>query len=495
MADERLLDEPDNSAMLLPPMGRAWAQRWFVYLAFFFPALAGFLFGYDIGAASGAVNSVNELVGLSSIMKSLLTSSSLIGATVGSIAVFWLGEPLGRRREILTGATLYVLGSALSAISPNGIILYSALVGRAIYGLGIAFSMHAAPVYISEMSPSDIRGQLVSAKEGFIVFGIMAGFSVSAACQAVMSKDAAFRGIWAVPLLIGTGIFVGMFSMPPSPRWLLLQASRQLASANKYRDQAVKALQRFRRGASDAQIEAEVAEIEQSLGTDFETSWKDLLDARRALVAGLGLISLQQLTGQPSVLYYQQQIFEAAGFGSFSKYATVIIGAAKLIATLFAVRYVDNFGRRPLLFVGTTMMLVSLVVLGTGFFFSTREGDSVTLPPGWPPVIVVTLVAYVCGYQVGFGPIAWLIISEVFPLKTRTRALSAAVTVNFGFNLLMTFTLQLLQDAFDSISPGKGQSYLFYLYGVLCVLSLVFVWAFVPETKGKSLEEIQQMLK
>mmetsp|Transcript_34770 Transcript_34770/g.66780 ORF Transcript_34770/g.66780 Transcript_34770/m.66780 type:complete len:194 (-) Transcript_34770:154-735(-) len=183
MADERLLDEPDNSAMLLPPMGRAWAQRWFVYLAFFFPALAGFLFGYDIGAASGAVNSVNELVGLSSIMKSLLTSSSLIGATVGSIAVFWLGEPLGRRREILTGATLYVLGSALSAISPNGIILYSALVGRAIYGLGIAFSMHAAPVYISEMSPSDIRGQLVSAKEGFIVFGIMAGFSVSAACQ------------------------------------------------------------------------------------------------------------------------------------------------------------------------------------------------------------------------------------------------------------------------------------------------------------------------
>ena len=178
----------------------------------------------------------------------------------------------------------------------------------------------------------------------------------------------------------------------------------------------------------------------------------------------------------------------------------MIVGAAKLVATLFTVSVVDRFGRRPLLFAGVSMMLFALILLIAGFQLASPDlasgsDDGVLLAAGWPPVIVFALVLYVCGYQVGFGPIAWLIISEVFPIKTRTRALSLAVIVNFGFNLLATFCLKPLQTGMDSISPGKGSSYLFMLYAMFCVVSIAFVHRFVPETKGKTLEQIEELLR
>jgi len=476
------------------PLLMAKPSRMLVYIAFIFPALAGFLFGYDIGAASGAVDAISDYTEVTSLMKSLLTSSSLIGATIGSVAVFWAGEPLGRRRELILGSCLYLIGSLITVVPAKSFALAFALTGRIVYGFGYAFSMHAAPVYISEMAPADVRGRLVSAKEGFIVLGILMGFTVSALCDVAVDAAVKWRIVWGVPILVSVAIISGMLAMPPSPRWLLLKSVRNLATGSVHRAAAVAALARFRGGAAADDVEAEVVEIERSLEDDSGAGWEDLFKARRALVAGLGLISLQQLTGQPSVLYYQTAIFKAAGFGSFSSSAAVIVGAAKLLATLFTVRFVDRFGRRPLLFAGISMMLAALAVLGVGFFLADSHGDELTLPEGWPPVIIFALVLYVCGYQVGFGPIAWLIISEVFPLNCRTRALSAAVTVNFGFNLLMTFTLTPLQSAFDQLQPGKGQSYLFFLYALLSAVSMFFVYTSVPETKGKSLEEIQALL-
>jgi len=251
-------------------------------------------------------------------------------------------------------------------------------------------------------------------------------------------------------------------------------------------------------------LEAELAEIESTLQSQVaeESSggFGELLAARRALVAGLGLICLQQLTGQPSVLYYQETIFKDAGFGSSASLTSVIVGAAKLIATLFSVRFVDRFGRRPLLFAGISMMLAALILLSVAFQLASPDLGSgadggVILADGWPPIVVFALVLYVCGYQIGFGPISWLLISEIFPIKSRTRALSLAVIVNFGFNLGATFALSPLQTAMDSLSPGKGSSYLFMIYAVLCVVSQVFVFKCVPETKGKTLEEIEEMLR
>jgi len=296
--------------------------------------------------------------------------------------------------------------------------------------------------------------------------------------------------------------------MPPSPRWLLLRYQRAKPSLepsdwqHPLRAAALASLVRFRRGLPLEVVEAELNEICASLDSEVaeEGSYAELFRSPRALIAGLGLISLQQLTGQPSVLNYQEPIFEDAGFASFASTAAVIVGAAKLAATLCTVSIVDRFGRRPLLFIGIGMMLVALTLLTVGFQLASPDvgsGDSkaVHLAQGWPPVIIFALVLYVCGYQIGFGPITWLIISEVFPLRTRTRALSMAVVVNFGFNLGVTFALDPMEQWIDTLSPGRGPSYLFMIYAMFSVLSMLFVYKCVPETKGKSLEQIEAMLR
>jgi len=501
----------DDSALLERQHGKASLA--FVYLAFLFPAMAGFLFGYDIGSTSGAVRSLRLLVGFEAkgMWTSATTSASLMGATLGSVLAFWVGEPLGRRRELLVGSSLYLFGSLLCVAAPESGAAYGAVfAGRWLYGLGVAFSMHAAPVYISEMAPSAVRGMLVGGKEGFIVGGILAGFAAAAVGEAALPATSVFRGVWALPVPISLVIFGGMWLMPPSPRWLLLRAASSSARQDLEgspvldpggRSAALAALSRFRRGSSPSAVEAELAAIEATLAEVSVAragSWAEMLTSRRALLAGLGLISLQQLTGQPSVLYYQDAIFRDAGFGDFASKAGVLVGVAKLAATVCSVAAVDRFGRRPLLQAGIGMMTMALLLLAVGFQFKVpgeAPGEYVLPPGAWPPVVVFALMLYVCGYQVGFGPIAWLIISEVFPIKTRTRALSMAVTVNFGFNLLVTFLLSPLQTALDALSPGKGSSYLFAIYAALCLVSSTFVHACVPETKGKSLEQIEAMLR
>lgn len=334
------LDEP-----LIAPGRRS---HLFVYVAFIFPAFAGFLFGYDIGGTSGAVHSLSILakqtagVTLSTLEVALYTSASrnvrryrsldscgavpscphpltcprrrlasrlsnftthtVTGALGGSILVFWIGEPLGRRREIMCGSVLFMLGSLISGLgdaSPRSVIA-----GRAIYGLGIALSMHAAPVYISEIAPAEKRGLLVSLKEGFIVLGILAGFAGTALAEATIAPASVYRAVWLPAAALGVVIFIGMSHLPPSPRWLLLRGASRLTAAA--------ALRRFRRGLPEEIVQAELSQIEATMAraddaadaaADGGTSvggWAEMMRSRRALVAGIGLIALQQLTGQPS---------------------------------------------------------------------------------------------------------------------------------------------------------------------------------------------------
>ena len=443
------------------PPRRARCTEPIVFLTFIFPALAGFNFGFDIGAASGAVRSLTELTPLGTLGTSLLTSASLFGALAGSIVVFWAGDPLGRRRELLIGSALYLLGSLLSSLPSKDDALAFAAFGRTLYGLGIAFSMHAAPVYISEMAPPSMRGLLVSLKEGFIVGGIMIGFAASAVAEASVPPDAVWRTVWSLPALPAVLILGGMGAMPASPRWLLLR-SKSASTADEaaaYRERAQASLRRIRRSVAHAEqpdassapaapassalphvsllpaasptsdsspasdgiasdgmaeggcarlellVATELREIEETLGGETGGGgeggggWAEILSARRALTAGLGLVMLQQLTGQPSVLYYQEAIFRDAGFGAAAASSSVIVAAAKLAATLATVLTVDRFGRRPLLFVGISMMLGALLVLAAAFALSHQEGGATELPDGLALVVVCALMLYVCGYQ------------------------------------------------------------------------------------------------
>lgn len=467
--------------------GEGFQARLRVYIAFLPPAFAGFLYGYSIGAASGSVSSLDAMLEtpMSMLATSALTSAETSGALLASVVAFYMGDILGRRRELLVGAAFYFVGTLVTQVASGGVAYAFAFLGRLVYGMGIGFSMHAAPVYIAEISPADVRGTLIATKEAFIVLGILSGYGVVALIDSGVTESAQWRISWGVPGLISAGIFAAMLSQPYSPRWLVLQHRV---------DDALASLHTLRPMASDVALRGEIAEMQATLAAEKppdggETElqrWRQLCSARRALVACLGLIVFQQITGQPTVLYYAQTIFEDCGFAvDAAKSADVIIGVAKLIATCVSVPLVDRAGRRPLLLGGISLMLAALVLLAAGFGTVDPSG---AISGTWSGVVVVALVLYVSGYQMGYGPIAWVLIGECFPLHSRGRALGVAAVLNFGLNAVVTLTSGALTEA-------VSQSAIFAFYAVMCVCSLAHVYTLVPETRGKTLEQIEELMR
>ncbi|XP_057789924.1 D-xylose-proton symporter-like 3, chloroplastic [Salvia miltiorrhiza] len=463
----------------------AWSS---VLLPFVFPALGGLLFGYDIGATSGAAISLTspELSGinwfnLSAIHLGLVVSGSLYGALFGSLIVYPLADFLGRNRELIIAALLYLSGGLLTAYSPGLGVL---LLGRCLYGLGIGMAMHGAPLYIAETCPSQIRGTLISLKELFIVLGILLGYFVgSFEINAVGGWRYMFGFSAPIALIMG----LGMWSLPPSPRWLLLRAVQGKGSLQEYKEKAVLALNKLRGRstddkASEKQIEETIVSLKTAYaGQDSEASFLEVFQgpSLKAFIIGGGLVLFQQITGQPSVLYYAGPILQTAGFSAAADATklSVVVGIFKLLMTGVAVLKVDDLGRRPLLIGGVGGLALSLLLLSAYYKFLG----------GYPLVAVAALLLYVGCYQISFGPISWLMVSEIFPSRTRGKGISLAVLTNFGSNALVTF-------AFSPLKELLGAENLFLLFGAIAILALVFVVVYVPETKGLSLEEIESKL-
>ncbi|KAG7538313.1 Major facilitator superfamily domain [Arabidopsis suecica] len=459
-----------------------------VILPFIFPALGGLLFGYDIGATSGATLSLQSPVlsgttwfNFSPVQLGLVVSGSLYGALLGSISVYGVADFLGRRRELIIAAVLYLLGSLITGCAPDLNIL---LVGRLLYGFGIGLAMHGAPLYIAETCPSQIRGTLISLKELFIVLGILLGFSVGSFQIDVVGGWRYMYGFGTpVALLMG----LGMWSLPASPRWLLLRAVQGKEQLQEYKEKAMLALSKLRgRPPGDKISEKLVDDAYVSVKTAYEDekSGGNFLEVfqgpnLKALTIGGGLVLFQQITGQPSVLYYAGSILQTAGFSAAADATrvSVIIGVFKLLMTWVAVAKVDDLGRRPLLIGGVSGIALSLFLLSAYYKFLG----------GFPLVAVGALLLYVGCYQISFGPISWLMVSEIFPLRTRGRGISLAVLTNFGSNAIVTF-------AFSPLKEFLGAENLFLLFGAIALVSLLFVILVVPETKGLSLEEIESKI-
>ncbi|CAI9106843.1 OLC1v1006076C1 [Oldenlandia corymbosa var. corymbosa] len=463
----------------------AWSS---VVLPFLFPALGGLLFGYDIGATSGATISLlsPELSGtnwfnLSPVELGLVVSGSLYGALLGSLLVYPLADFLGRRRELITAAILYGLGGALTAYAPGLMVL---LFARLVYGLGIGLAMHGAPLYIAETCPSQIRGTLISLKELFIVLGILLGYFVG---SNYINTIGGWRFMYGLSAPIALLMGFGMLSLPPSPRWLLLRAVQGKGLLQEYKEKAINALGKLRgRPAGDKISEQQIEETLVSLKTAYtdqesEGSFLEVFQgpSLKAFIIGGGLVLFQQITGQPSVLYYAGSILQTAGFAAAADATrvSVVIGLFKLLLTGIAVLKVDDLGRRPLLITGVGGLTLSLLLLWAYYKFLG----------GFPLVAVAALLLYVGSYQVSFGPISWLMVSEIFPLRTRGKGISLAVLTNFGSNAIVTF-------AFSPLKELLGAENLFLLFGAIALLSLLFVIAYVPETKGLSLEEIESKI-
>ncbi|VVB14867.1 unnamed protein product [Arabis nemorensis] len=451
-------------------------------LPFLFPALGGLLYGYEIGATSCATISIQSpsLSGvswynLSSLDVGLVTSGSLYGALFGSIVAFSIADVIGRRKELILAAFLYLVGALVTTLTPSYFVL---IIGRVTYGVGVGLAMHAAPMYIAETAPCQIRGQLVSLKEFFIVLGMVGGYGIGSLTVNILSG---WRYMYATSVLLAVVMGIGMWWLPASPRWLLLRVIQGKGNVENQKEAAVKSLCRLRGPAFVDSAAEQVNEILAELsfvGEDKEAKFGELFQGKclKALIIGGGLVLFQQITGQPSVLYYAPSILQTAGFSAAgdATRVSILLGVLKLIMTGAAVVVIDRLGRRPLLLGGVSGMVVSLFLLGSYYiFFSTA-----------PVVAVVALLLYVGCYQLSFGPIGWLMISEIFPLKLRGRGLSIAVLVNFGANALVTFAFSPLKELF-------GAGILFFGFGVICVLSLLFIFFIVPETKGLTLEEIE----
>ncbi len=436
----------------------------FVYLAAAFAALGGLLFGYDTGVISGAVLFITRDFALAVFPQELVVSVVLAGAAVGALTGGRFADRLGRRRTLIITSIIFIAGALICAAATS---LSMLVIGRLIVGLGIGVACSTVPMYISEVSPAHARGWQVSLSQLAITVGILAAYLVDYG-YAARGQGRWMLGLAAVP---GAILGLGMLFLPESPRWLARRGEGARARS---------VLERIR-GTSD--VDAEIEEIRDSLQHSEEHGrWADLLHpaVRPALVIGIGLAIFQQVTGINTVIYYAPTIIRSAGIPSDSGaiLATAGIGLVNVVMTIVSMWLIDRAGRRPLLLVGIAGMTVSLAMLGMAFRLPTGHSSL-----AW--VAVITLMAYVAFFAISLGPIFWLLISEIYPLKIRGLAEGTAAGANWSFNLLVSIT-------FLSLLQALGPSLTFWMYGALAIAAWLFSYYLVPETKGKTLEEIEE---
>ncbi|HUX86045.1 MAG TPA: sugar porter family MFS transporter [Chloroflexota bacterium] len=435
----------------------------FVYVAAIFAALGGLLFGYDTGVISGAILFVKDQFSLSSGTESEVVSSVLWGAVVGALFGGWLADRFGRRPVILGAAVTFVIGAIGTALTPTVSWLIG---GRVVVGIAIGVASLIAPMYIAEIAPPAIRGTLVSINQLALVSGILVAYLIDYA----LAGAEAWRWMFALAAFPAAVLAIGMLFLPESPRWLI---------AHDHLAQGRQVLTRIRAGKT-AETEREIADIRSGLALQGR-GWDELRHpgVRPALLVGVLLALFQQLTGINTVIYYAPTIFQYAGITSSSAaiLATVGVGVINVLTTIVAVRLIDRTGRRPLLLVSLVGMTVSLVALGLAFR-SPSTGGAV----GW--FAAASLAVYIASFAVGLGPVFWLLISEIYPLSVRGVGMSLATVVNWVTNLLVALTFLTLIDHLGK--PGT-----FWLYASISVVAVIFSTLFIPETKGKSLEEIE----
>ena len=435
--------------------------RKFVYLAAAVSALGGMLFGYDIGVISGAILFIKKDFSLSAGVEEIVVGSVLLGSLVGAAVGGILADSFGRRKLLMVTAFVFGLGAIAAALAPDSAWLIAA---RIVAGAAIGIASFVAPLYISEIAPVDIRGKLVSINQLALTGGIVVSYLI----DYVFADTQAWRWMFAMALIPAAAFGFGLMFIPDSPRWLV---SRGRAA------QARVALTRIR---PREEVEDELRRIQHSVGQQ-QANWSELLSPmlRSAMIVGVGLAIAQQITGINTVIYYAPTIFRLAGLSSASVaiLASVGVGVVNVVLTMAAMQLIDRVGRRPLLLVSLAGMALSLFVLGLAFALPQASGNL-----GW--IAVGSLMIYVGSFAIGLGPVFWLVLSEIYPLHIRGRAMSIGTAVNWSVNLIVALT-------FLTLTQVLGNAATFWLYGIVSVGAWLFAFFLVPETKGKTLEEIE----
>jgi sugar porter (SP) family MFS transporter len=435
--------------------------------------LAGLLFGYDQGVISGALPLLQADLDLSTLESEIVTSWVTLGALVGALVAGGTADRIGRRWTAVGAGVLFAIGALVEAVAPDAGWL---TVGRVITGLGVGVASVVAPLYAAEMAPKSLRGRFVSTYQLAITVGI---FLAYLADDALTPSDR-WRTMFALAVIPGVALAIGFILMPESARWLLKMGRREDAHASLVKVDGAEVADAHL-ATLESDLEAEAKEGQASWGEVFSPG------LRRALWVGIGLAVFQQVTGINAIIYYANEIFAEAGFTTAEEQAKATlyaVGATNMLATLVAVAWVDRFGRRPLLFTGLVGMAVSLAAVGMSFAALENDPDGQASTVGGI-VTVLALVVFIASFAFSMGPVVWTLISEIYPNRVRGRAIAVATAVNW-------FSAFLVAQFFLSIVDAIGESTTFFIFSALCVVTYVFVWRYVPETKGRSLEEIQE---
>lgn len=435
------------------------SSRWIL----FFGALGGLLYGFDQGVISGVLLFIHDDFPMSSFMEGVVVSSLLFGAIIGSAGAGWLADKIGRRKAIAIIALLFIVGSIGSAVALG---VPTLILARIINGIGVGGSMAIVPVYMAELAPTHIRGKLTALYQLALTSGILASYF----SNHLLAPMEAWRWMLAVSAVPGILILAGLIFMPESPRWLLR------------RNEVVKAREVMKLFRNPTEVEAEIKAVQQVDREEDvgETAFSILKMkwVRPMLIIAVMVGVFQQIVGINAVIYYAPTIFASAGMeNAASTLGTMGIGVANVLMTIVAIMTVDKLGRKKLLNIGGLGMSVSLIVLSS-ILFTVGLNDTTA----W--LTVAFLALYVMSFAVSWGAVAWVIIPELFPLKARGAGTGLAIMGMSSANLVVTLVFPMLLDL-------VGIAWMFTAFAVIAAASVGFVKFFVPETKGRSLEQIE----
>lgn len=436
-----------------------------LYVVAIIASLGGLLSGYDTGVISGALLFINESWNLADTTQGILVSSVLIGAVIGAATNGILADMFGRKKIIMATAVIFTLGSIMCAFAPNIFVL---IASRIFVGFAVGVVNFVVPLYLSEISPKHLRGTLVSLYQWAITAGILFSYFINA-----VFAHAVYNWRWMLfaGVIPGIVLFVGMCFMHDTPRWLV----------SKKRDEEAKIA--FKKIEPEVDTEKEIEDIRKTIlneGTKSDKKFRLKKWMIMPFVVGIGIMFAQICTGINTIIYYAPTIFKNAGFESniTAIYATTGIGVINFLMTIVALFFTDKLGRKPLLYFGLTGVMLSLIALGCGFAFADFFGDNLK----W--VTVGSLVIYIICFAMSLGPIGWILVSEVFPLRIRGVAMSICTVSNFAFNFFVV-------SSFPILLHRIGGAWTFGGFGIVSLLCIVFVYFCVPETKGISLETIE----
>lgn len=457
---------------------RGSSTRKYVFACAVFASLNNVLLGYDVGVMSGAIIFIQKDLNITEVQEEILVGILSIVSLFGSLAGGKTSDVVGRKWTMGLAAVVFQIGAAIMTVAPSFQVL---MIGRFLAGVGIGLGVMIAPVYIAEISPTVSRGSLTSFPEIFINFGILLGYV----------SNYAFSGLpvhinWRIMLAVGIlpSIFIGfaLFIIPESPRWLVMQ--------NRVEEARTVLL---KTNENEAEVEERLAEILLAAGIsntekyEQKAVWHELLRPspaiRRMLVTGFGIQCFQQITGIDATVYYSPEILKEAGIESDSKVlaATVAVGVTKTVFILVAIFLIDKLGRKPLLYLSTIGMTVCLFSLGFTLTF-LGEGQMRIL------FALLSVCGNVAFFSVGIGPVCWVLTSEIFPLRLRAQAAALGAVGN-------RVSSGIVAMSFLSVSRAISVGGTFFIFSAISALSVLFVHTVVPETKGKSLEQIELLFQ